>query len=56
MGPIELMNSLLLNSSSDLMTLSVLKLRDDGSNWSDYQSRIERLIVRECHRFLNPYR
>ena len=44
MGPAELMNSLLLNSSSDSMTLSVLKLHDDGSNWSDYQSRIERAM------------
>ena len=38
------MNNLLLNSSSDSMTLSVPKLRDDGSNWSDYQSRIERAM------------
>ena len=38
------MNSLSLNSSSDSTTLSVLKLCDDGSNWSDYQSRIERAM------------
>ena len=44
MGPAELMNSLSLNSSSDSMTLSVPKLHDDGSNWSDYQSRIERAM------------
>ena len=44
MGPTELMNSLSLNSSSDSTTLSVLKLHDDGSNWSDYQSRIERAM------------
>ena len=44
MGPIELMNSLSLNSSSDSMTLLVPKLHDDGSNWSDYQSRIERVM------------
>ena len=44
MGPGELMNSLLLKSSSDSMTLSVLKLCDDRSNWSDYQSRIERAM------------
>ena len=44
MGPAEIMNSLSLNSSSDLTTLSVPKLHDDGSNWSDYQSRIERAM------------
>ena len=44
MGPTKLMNSLSLNSSSDSMTLSVPKLHDDGSNWSDYQSRIERVM------------
>ena len=38
------MNNLSLNSSSDLTTLSVPKLRDDRSNWSDYQSRIERAM------------
>ena len=36
------MNSLSLNSTSDSTTLSVPKLCDDRSNWSDYQSRIER--------------
>src|SRR6201996_1550381 len=44
MGPADLMNSLSLNSNSDTTTLSVPKLRDDGSNWSDYQSRIERAM------------
>ena len=44
MGPAEIMNSLSLNSSSDSTTLSVPKLRDDRSNWSDYQSRIERAM------------
>ena len=44
MGPAEIMNSLSLNSSSDTTTLSVPKLRDDGSNWSDYQSRIKRAM------------
>jgi len=44
MGPAELMNNLSLNSNSDSTTLSVPKLRDDGSNWSDYQPRIERAM------------
>ena len=38
------MNNLLLNSSSDLTTLSVPKPHDDRSNWSDYQSMIERAM------------
>jgi len=44
MGPAELMNNLLLNSNSDSTTLSVPNLCDDGSNWSDYQPRIERAM------------
>ena len=44
MGPAEPMNNLSFNSNSDMTTLSVLKLRDDGSNWPDYQSRIERAM------------
>jgi gag-polypeptide of LTR copia-type/GAG-pre-integrase domain len=31
-------------SSLDSATLSVPKLRDDGSNWTDYQPRIERAL------------
>ena len=44
MGPAEPMNNLSFNSNSDMMTLSVPKLHDDGSNWPDYQSRIERVM------------
>jgi hypothetical protein len=36
--------SLSMGSSSDSTNLSVPKLRDDGSNWSDYQPRIERAL------------
>jgi len=36
--------NLSLTSSSDSTNLSVPKLRDDGSNWSDYQPRIERAM------------
>jgi hypothetical protein len=36
--------SLSLSSSSDSTSLTVPKLRDDGSNWSDYQPRIERAL------------
>jgi len=35
------MNSLDMNSPSDSSTLAVPKLRDDGSNWSDYQPRLQ---------------
>jgi len=45
MGPTELMNNLLLNSNSDSTTLSVPKLRDDGSNWSDVYFTLP-LVVR----------
>jgi len=38
------MTNLSLNSSSDSTSLSVPKLHDDGSNWSDYQPRIERAM------------
>ena len=44
MGPAEQMTNLSLNSSSDSTSLSVPKLHDDGSNWSDYQPRIERAM------------
>jgi hypothetical protein len=41
MGPEANLN---INSNSDSTTLSVPKLRDDGSNWADYQPRIERAL------------
>jgi len=43
MGPEQITN-LLLNSSSDSTNLSVPKLHDDRSNWSDYQLRIKRAM------------
>jgi hypothetical protein len=36
--------SLTLGSNSDTTSLSIPKLRDDGSNWSDYQPRVERAL------------
>src|SRR5882757_11354402 len=36
--------NLTMNSNSDATNLSVPKLRDDGSNWADYQPRIERAL------------
>ena len=38
------MSNLSLNSSSDSTTLQVPKLHDDGSNWSDYQPRIQKAM------------
>src|SRR5277367_1718211 len=43
MGPGD-MSNLTINSNSDSTSLSVPKLRDDGSNWADYQPRIERAL------------
>lgn len=44
MGHAELSTNLTINSNSDSTSLSVPKLRDDGSNWADYQPRIERAL------------
>ena len=45
MGPVESATaSLTLGSNSDATTLSIPKLRDDGSNWSDYLPRVERAL------------
>ena len=44
MGPVDQTTSLTLGSNSDSTSLSVPKLHDDGSNWSDYQPRIDRAL------------
>ena len=45
MGPgDQTTTSLTLGSNSDMTSLSIPKLRDDGSNWSDYQPRVERAL------------
>src|ERR1700683_3259286 len=38
------MSSLTLNSNPDSTNLAVPKLRDDGSNWADYASRIQKAM------------
>src|SRR6202040_1116778 len=38
------MTSLSLNSNPDSTNLAVPKLRDDGSNWADYSSRIQKAM------------
>jgi len=44
MGPKDKMSNLSLNYSSDSTMLQVPKLHDDGSNWSDYQPRIQQAM------------
>ena len=44
MGPRDTMSSLSLDSSSDSKTLQIPKLCDDGSNWTDYELRIQRAM------------
>jgi hypothetical protein len=45
MGPGDQVTaSLSLGSNSDSTAMSVPKLHDDGSNWSDYQPKIERVL------------
>ena len=41
MGPAD---NLTLGLNSDSTSLSVPKLRDDGSNWADYEPRVERVL------------
>ena len=41
---IPMMSTLTLNSSSDSTTLSIPKLHDNGSNWSDYEPHIQRAM------------
>ena len=41
---IPMMSTLTLNSSSDSMTLTIPKLHDDRSNWSDYEPHIQRAM------------
>ena len=41
---IPTMSTLTLNSSSDSTTLSIPKLHDDRSNWSDYEPHIQRAM------------
>ena len=41
MGPAD---NLTLGLNSDSTSLSVPKLHDDGSNWADYEPRLERAL------------
>lgn len=38
------MSTFSLSSSSDSTSLAIPKLRDDGSNWSDYEPRIRKAM------------
>jgi hypothetical protein len=44
MGPEDKMSNLSMNSSADTATLAIPKLRDDGSNWADYEPRIQKAM------------
>ena len=44
MAPVDTTTNLTIGSNSDATSLSVPKLCDDGSNWSDYQPRVERAL------------
>ena len=46
MGPVpaDATTRLTIGSSIDAASLSIPKLRDDGSNWSEYQPRVERAL------------
>jgi hypothetical protein len=44
MGTQITMNNLNTNFNSDLSTLAIPKLRDNRSNWSDYQPRLQNAI------------
>ena len=44
MGPEDKMSTLTLNSNSNSSSLSVPKLCDNGSNWSDYESRLQKVM------------
>ena len=43
-APDMTLNTLNISSNSDLATLMVPKLCDNGSNWSDYQPRLQNVI------------
>src|SRR6202161_4722005 len=44
MGPGDIMSTLTMNSNSDSSSLSIPKLRDDGSNWADYEPRLRKAM------------
>ena len=44
MAPKTSMSTFSLGSSSDSTTLAIPKLRDDGSNWSDYEPRLRKAM------------
>jgi hypothetical protein len=44
MGSDTTMNNLNTNSNSDSSTLTVPKLCNDGSDWADYQPRLQNAI------------
>jgi len=44
LAPETIMSTFSLGSNSDSTTLAIPKLRDDGSNWSDYEPRLRKAM------------
>ena len=44
MGPGDIMSTLMMNSNSDSSSLSIPKLHDNGSNWADYELRLQKVM------------
>ena len=44
MGPADIMSTLTMNSNANSSSLSVQKLCDDRSNWTDYKPRLRKAM------------
>ena len=44
MGPADTMSTVTMSSNSESTSLAVPKLRDDGSNWADYEPRLRKAM------------
>src|ERR1700684_339138 len=44
MGPADTMSTISSNANAESSSLSVPKLRDDGSNWADYEPRLRKAM------------
>ena len=44
MGPADTMSTVTMSSNSESTSLAVPKLQDDGSNWADYEPRLQKAM------------
>ena len=44
MGPADTMSTITMSSSSESTSLAVPKLRNNGSNWPDYEPRLQKAM------------